>query len=109
MQAFELATIATQRSATGGPWLEFLRSASLSVGLYALAAGSVDGQQPHTEDEVYYVVAGEAQIQVAGEDRAVGPGSLVFVAAQVPHRFHTIRQDLQVLVFFAPPEGSQRR
>jgi mannose-6-phosphate isomerase-like protein (cupin superfamily) len=107
MQAFDLATVAAQRAAASGPWLEFLRTSSLSMGLYELAAGSVDRQQPHSEDEVYYVVAGDAQIEVDGEDRAVGPGSLIFVAARVPHRFHTIRQDLQVLVFFAPPEGSQ--
>jgi mannose-6-phosphate isomerase-like protein (cupin superfamily) len=107
MQAFDLADLATSRAAGGGPWLEFLRSASLSVGLYELAAGAVDPQQPHSEDEVYYVVAGDAQIEVAGEQRPVGPGSVVFVAARVPHRFHTIRQDLRVLVFFAPPEGSQ--
>jgi hypothetical protein len=28
----------------------------------------------------------------------------VYVAAHVPHRFHDIRTDLVVLVFFAPPE-----
>jgi mannose-6-phosphate isomerase-like protein (cupin superfamily) len=77
------------------------------MGLYELAAGSVDRQQPHSEDEVYYVVSGRGQIQVDGEDRTVQVGSIIFVAAQVPHRFHSIVEDLSVLVFFAPPEGSQ--
>ncbi|MEZ4734758.1 MAG: hypothetical protein R3E79_47305 [Caldilineaceae bacterium] len=40
------------------------------------------------------------------EDRPVQAGSLVYVAAQVEHRFHSIAETLQVLVFFAPAEGS---
>jgi mannose-6-phosphate isomerase-like protein (cupin superfamily) len=44
---------------------------------------------------------------VADEDRPVGPGSVVYVAATVPHRFHTIEEDLEILVVFAPAEGGQ--
>ena len=107
MQAFELMELVAQRAASGGPWLEFLRTESLSVGIYELAAGAVDPQQPHREDEVYYVLAGRGVIDVGGAARTVAPGSLVFVGASVPHRFHSISEDLRVLVFFAPPEGSQ--
>jgi len=35
-------------------------------------------------------------------------GSIVFVAARVPHRFHSIAEDLTVLVFFAPAEYSNQ-
>jgi mannose-6-phosphate isomerase-like protein (cupin superfamily) len=107
MQAYELTEIVRQRAESGQPWLEFLRVPTLSMGLYELAAGATDPQLPHTEDEVYYVVSGQGMIDVAGESQTVGPGSIVFVAATVPHRFHTIMEDLRVLVFFAPAEGSQ--
>jgi mannose-6-phosphate isomerase-like protein (cupin superfamily) len=106
MQIFEVAQIQQQRQAQGGPWLEFLREPSLSLGIYALAAGSIDRQEPHTEDEVYYVLEGVAMINVAGEDRPVQAGSVIFVGANVPHHFHTIEQALSVLVFFAPAEYS---
>lgn len=106
MQFFDIAQIQQQRQTQGGPWLEFLRESSLSMGLYVLAAGSTDLQQPHTEDEVYYVLAGAATINVAGEDRAVQTGSVIFVGANVLHHFHTIQQTLSVLVFFAPAEYS---
>lgn len=106
MQAFELSEIQSQHQAAGRLWLEFLRVPALSMGLYVLPAGSRDPQQPHTEDEVYYVVSGRGQIQVGDEDRAVQAGSLIYVAKQVTHQFHTITEDLQVLVFFAPAEGS---
>jgi mannose-6-phosphate isomerase-like protein (cupin superfamily) len=88
-------------------YLEFLRSAELSVGLYVLPTGAVDGQSPHTEDEVYVVMHGRASIRVGAEDRPVAPGSVVFVAAGVDHRFHDIAEDLVVFVVFAPPEGAR--
>ena len=66
-----------------------------------------DPQQPHTEDEVYYVVSGQGLIQVGTEDRRVDAGTVVFVKAGVPHRFYKITEDLTMLVFFAPSEGSQ--
>jgi len=50
-------------------------------------------------------VGGRAQIRVGDEDRPVGPGTVVYVAAGVEHRFHDIGEDLRVLVIFAPPES----
>ena len=76
------------------------------MGLYQLPAGGTDPQSPHTEDEVYYVVSGAAKIKVADEDRAVQAGSIVYVAKKLEHRFHSIEEDLTVLVFFAPAEYS---
>lgn len=108
MDAFELSDVMAQRAASGRSYLEFLRVPALSMGVYTLPAGSQDLQEPHTEDEVYYVAQGAATIRVAGEDRAVTAGSMVYVPARVEHRFHTITQDLTVLVFFAPAEYSQR-
>ena len=107
MQAFTLTELEQQRLATSRPYLEFLRVPALSLGLYELPAGGVDPQKPHTEDEVYFVAAGSAIVTVADEEHSVGPGSVVYVAAEVPHRFHSITEDLRLLVFFAPAEYSQ--
>ena len=109
MDAFELTELIDAQRQTGRAYLEFLRRASLSMGVYVLPAGGVDLQSPHTEDEVYYVAGGRALIRVADEDRSVGPGSIVFVAANVAHRFHSIEEQLIVLVFFAPAEYSQAK
>ena len=107
MDAFELAQLVTECSQAASPYLEFIRKPSLSVGLYLLSAGAIDQQEPHTEDEVYYIVSGRASIQVDKESRPVESGSVVFVQANVDHRFHTITEDLTILVFFAPAEYSQ--
>lgn len=106
MQAFELPQLIHERGKTGKLYLEFLRVPDLSMGLYQLPKGGVDPQSPHTEDEVYYVVSGAAKIKVADEDRAVQAGSVVYVAKNVEHRFHSIEEDLTVLVCFAPAEYS---
>lgn len=107
MDAFDLAELAARREATGEPYIEFLRVPDLSVGLYVLAAGQEDLQQPHTEDEVYYVVSGAGRISVGDEVREVRAGSVVFVGATVPHRFRDITADLTILVFFGPAEASR--
>jgi mannose-6-phosphate isomerase-like protein (cupin superfamily) len=99
--AFEIAEAEERRSLTGDPWLELLRVPSLRAGIYSLAAGAVDRQEPHAEDEVYHVIQGRAVFRVDGEDLPVGPGAVLYVAAGVDHRFHSIEEDLQVLVFFA--------
>jgi mannose-6-phosphate isomerase-like protein (cupin superfamily) len=108
MQAYELAQLISQQRDSNQPYLEFLKVPDLSMGLYILPAGGVDPQQPHTEDEVYYVVSGRAKIQVADEDHSVQAGSIFYVAKNVEHRFHSIEEDLTVLVFFAPAEYSNK-
>jgi mannose-6-phosphate isomerase-like protein (cupin superfamily) len=108
MRAFELPQLVQEQGKTGKLYLEFLRVPDLSIGLYQLPKGGVDPQSPHTEDEVYYVVSGTAKIKVADEDRAVRTGSIVYVAKNMQHRFHSIEEDLTVLVFFAPAEYSKR-
>ncbi|MGH7764233.1 MAG: cupin domain-containing protein [Candidatus Dormibacteraceae bacterium] len=104
MDAHEIPELDPQpREADGHGYVDFLASAKLSVGLAAWPRGVNDRQKPHREDEVYYVISGRATIRVASEERPVKPGSLVFVAAGVEHRFHDIEEDLRVLVFWAPP------
>ena len=106
MQAYELSHLISEREASSKLYLEFLKVPDLSMGLYVLPASGQDPQSPHTEDEVYYVVSGHARIMVANEDQEVHPGSIIYVAKNVAHHFHSIEEDLTVLVFFAPAEYS---
>jgi mannose-6-phosphate isomerase-like protein (cupin superfamily) len=103
---FEISDLGKKRAQSGKPYLEFLRVPALSAGLYVLPAGATDQQQPHKEDEMYYVVSGRASMRVGSEDREVSAGTVIFVEANLEHRFHNIEQDLTLLVFFAPAESS---
>ena len=108
MDAWELAEIEARRVAGARLYEEFLSVPDLSVGLYVLEAGGIDPQSPHTEDEVYYVIAGRADRHGRGGGPPVEPGSVVFVPAREPHRFHDITERLELLVAFGPAEGSRR-
>jgi mannose-6-phosphate isomerase-like protein (cupin superfamily) len=107
MDAWEYTDVVAAQAAAGRLYHEFLRVPDLSAGLYVLEAGATDPQSPHTEDELYYVVTGRAQVTVGGETRPVVPGSLVFVAATAPHTFHDIEERLELLVMFGPAEGDR--
>lgn len=105
MEIFAFDDLQGTRQASGRLYHEFLRVPALSAGVYELAAGATDPQQPHAQDEIYYVVHGRAQVQVGDEVQAVGPGGVIYVPAQVPHKFFDIQEDLSLLVLFAPAEG----
>jgi len=102
---YQLAALDAERAAAHKRYLEFLRVPAISAGLYVLDAEAEDQQQPHAEDEIYYVLRGRAHMRVAEQDFAVEPGQLIFVPAHAEHRFHSIREPLQLLVVFAPAES----
>lgn len=103
MKNFELSDLLQQ--AKHQRYFEFLRVPSLSLGIYTLTAGSTDMQNPHKQDEVYYILSGRAKLQVESEVQLVQAGSIAFVAAHDKHKFIEIEEDLSLLVFFAPTES----
>jgi mannose-6-phosphate isomerase-like protein (cupin superfamily) len=104
--AFEMPELLQRQARSGQPFVEFLRVASMSAEIYAIPVGGVDRQTPHAEDEVYLVVRGKAVFRAAGEDRPVQPGTVLYVRAGLEHRFHSIVEDLAVLVLFAPAHAT---
>jgi mannose-6-phosphate isomerase-like protein (cupin superfamily) len=104
MEAYDLQDLLAAHAANSPQYHEFIRVPALSVGLYRLPADGQDPQKPHHEDEVYYVISGEGIIHVGGQDRPVKAGTTIYVAAHAVHYFHTITEDLTILVFFAPAE-----
>ncbi len=106
MQINGLDDIRSARAAAGTLYAEFLRTPSMSAGLYELPAGGADPQQPHAQDELYHVIAGRATFECDGAHRVIGAGDTIFVAAHVPHRFVDITEGLSVVVVFAPAESS---
>jgi mannose-6-phosphate isomerase-like protein (cupin superfamily) len=105
---FHLGDLENARAAQGKLYLEFLRIPAMSAGVYVLPKGGTDPQKPHHEDELYYVIRGRARMKIgagkSAEDAEVQAGSLIFVEAEREHRFYDIKEELEVLVFFAPAE-----
>jgi mannose-6-phosphate isomerase-like protein (cupin superfamily) len=85
---------------------EALRTTRMSAGLYRLRRGEEDQQRPHAEEELYLVLEGRGRFRMGDQDYAAEPGALLAVPARVEHTFHSITEDLLLLVLFAPAEGT---
>jgi mannose-6-phosphate isomerase-like protein (cupin superfamily) len=107
MDVWELEAVETAREDSGRLYHEFLSVPDLSAGLYVLEAGATDPQSPHAEDELYVVMSGRGRVTVGDQDGEVRPGSMVYVAAGVTHRFHDISERLVLVVVFGPAEYSR--
>jgi mannose-6-phosphate isomerase-like protein (cupin superfamily) len=101
---FQIDDLGRQRATAGKPYFEFLRVPAMSAGVYVIPKGGVDAQKPHHEDEMYYVLRGRGRMQIGSTHSEVRTGSLIFVKAELEHRFYDVDEELEVLVFFAPAE-----
>jgi mannose-6-phosphate isomerase-like protein (cupin superfamily) len=101
---FHIDDLTRERAKVGKLYLEFLRVPAMSAGVYMLPKGGTDPQKPHREDEMYYVIRGRARVQIGSDHAEVRAGSVIFVEAELEHRFYDIEEELEVLVFFAPAE-----
>jgi mannose-6-phosphate isomerase-like protein (cupin superfamily) len=105
-EVFDLNNLLAKRDQGGRSYLEFLRVPAMSAGIYILPAGGTDLQRPHEQDEIYYVVAGAAKLRLGSSEKKVAKGDVIFVEANLEHRFFDIEPELILLVVFAPAEES---
>jgi mannose-6-phosphate isomerase-like protein (cupin superfamily) len=103
-EIFTLGQLQANRSKEGKSYLEFLRVPIMSAGLYVLPPGANDPQSPHKQDEIYYVISGTAKMRLGSDERKVAKGDVIFIEANLEHRFFDIEHELVLLVVFAPAE-----
>ncbi len=69
------------------------------------AAHPTSGPQvPHTRDEFYIVASGSARYRWDGGETQVGPGDIMFAAANTAHGYDQFSDDFSVWVVFYGPE-----
>lgn len=98
---FELKDLVRQLEKESGYFLDFLKVRDLEAGIIVLHPGEEDTQEPHSADELYYVIEGSGFMELGKDRRAVKKGSIVFVPAKMHHRFYGNKEDLIVLYMFA--------
>jgi mannose-6-phosphate isomerase-like protein (cupin superfamily) len=69
---------ASFRAETEGSWLEF-------VGEFELEPGAALAPHRHDSHEFYYLLSGEAVMQVEDEERTLRPGDLVHIPRNAVH------------------------
>lgn len=102
----DLGQLAEKHRRSPRRYIEALRTGGMSAGLYRVARGGEGEQRPHGEEEAYLVLEGRGRFRMGDEDFAVEPGHLFTVPARVEHGFHSIAEDLLMLVFFVRGEGT---
>ena len=90
---------ARERLGASGGYEIVHESPGLEIGVYVLVAPEPDRQQPHEDDEVYYVLEGRGTLDVEGETVELEEGHAVFVPAHAEHRFSAYEL-LSLLVVF---------
>lgn len=93
------APTATPRSAG------IFQHGSMLVKLFAPRGQDVQG--PHKQDELYFIARGSGWFVNGGERTRFGPSDMLFVPANVAHRFEEFTDDLMVWVVFYGPEGGE--
>ena len=89
----------------GERFLQALNHGSMTVELYAPVG--TDPQQPHQQDELYFVISGTGEF-VCGQERSrFGPSTVLFVPAGAVHRFENFSTDFATWVVFWGPRGGE--
>lgn len=86
----------------GERWATMMRHGSLEIEFYA--PRETDPQQPHTRDEVYFVMQGTGIFWNGSTREPFEPGDVLYVPAGVPHRFEDFSSDLQLWAVFLGQE-----
>jgi len=87
---------------SGGGYEVVHTSPGLEIGVYVLVAPEPDRQQPHVDDELYFVLDGRGVLEIEGDAVEMSDGKAAFVPAGADHRF-TGYEGLSVLVVFSRP------
>jgi mannose-6-phosphate isomerase-like protein (cupin superfamily) len=98
-KVYELNNLLSELEIQGGYFIDFISTRGIQAGIILLHAGENDTQEPHSVDEVYYVIEGNGFIKVDGKDRAIKKGTSIFIPAKAEHKFHGNKRDL--LIFYA--------
>lgn len=89
----------------GRRYAEPFTHGSMRLGMYAPRGH--DPQQPHAQDELYFVLSGTG-VLVHGDERCeFETGDALFVAAGVEHRFEAFSEDFGAWVVFWGPDGGE--
>jgi quercetin dioxygenase-like cupin family protein len=82
----------------------------LFVGLNCFEPGQSQKVHVHAgADKFYLVVTGKARMTVGQETREVGPGTVVWAPADLPHGVAQALERTVMLVAIAPPPASVKR
>ena len=95
---------ATAKYPQGAPFVTMMAGGTMSVEVFA--PKGEDLQEPHSQDELYFIHSGTGQIVINGQAFDCASGDAFFVAAGVTHRFENFSDDFVTwVVFYGQQDG----
>jgi mannose-6-phosphate isomerase-like protein (cupin superfamily) len=96
----ELKDLLSELEEKGGSYfVDFITTKGIQAGIIRLHPGEIDTQEPHSADEVYYVIEGNGFIILNYKNLPIKQGTSIFVPAGSEHRFHGNTRDF--IIFYA--------
>jgi mannose-6-phosphate isomerase-like protein (cupin superfamily) len=81
----------------------FLNLETMEVGIINLKKDQKDTQQPHSGDEIYYIISGNGTIEIEGIKNNVQPGKIIYIPKNVRHSFHASSNKITALYIISGP------
>ena len=98
MNRFALAEALSRSPEPGGFSFQLAQLGAAELKFYV--PKNSDLQTPHSRDELYIIARGTGTLTIAGRPFAFVPGDVLFVEAQVEHRFTNFSDDFATWVIF---------
>jgi mannose-6-phosphate isomerase-like protein (cupin superfamily) len=95
----------TDKYPAGAPFVTMVAGGTMSVEVFA--PQSEDLQQPHRQDELYFIHSGTGELVINDQRFDAAAGDAFFVAAGVAHRFENFSSDFVTWVVFYGPQGGE--
>jgi mannose-6-phosphate isomerase-like protein (cupin superfamily) len=83
----------------GQRWTTIFKHGPVELEYYA--PRGTDPQQPHTRDEIYFVISGSGWFVRDGVRQRFAPGEVLYLPAGVPHRFEDFTDDFATWAIFS--------
>jgi mannose-6-phosphate isomerase-like protein (cupin superfamily) len=96
---FELERLVAKLEKEGNYFLDFVNLHTLQVGILRLRPLEKDMQEPHSADEIYFVIRGNGFIEMNNKKHKIIPNSFIYVPANMEHRFVGNTEELLVAYF----------
>ncbi len=100
-----LPSAPTEKYPQGAPFVTMMAGGTMSVEVFAPI--DQDLQQPHSQDELYFIHSGTGEIMINGQRFDAAAGDAFFVAAGVAHRFENFSDDFVTWVVFYGQQGGE--
>jgi mannose-6-phosphate isomerase-like protein (cupin superfamily) len=96
---YELNQVVNQLRSSEKYWSSCFEQPGFEFGVLRLGVDEKDSQQPHSSDEVYFIIAGNGFLHIDGQNFEVEKNMAFLIPRNTVHYFHSNTEE--VIAFYA--------